>query len=266
MDKTAAYLGHKILHFGRCWLPHILFCCLLICIFPKTSGMRPVLHWIPYKERLAAIIVLALLYSHYLFFIPRLLIQARCIAYAICAVATISTGAALELLIIEPELMRTIYKGFPPNTHNTLLFGDLRHVFYRDAALLAFFILLSLYQHTAHSIHKLQKSTANHLQVVCVKDADNNSLFLNISDILYCQQERNYTHIITTQQEYRLRSSLRQTCETLGENCVQVNRYQAAMLPHILERKKDYILVGDMNRPETATKLVVTQGFQSAGL
>lgn len=258
--------GRKILLFGRKWLPHILFCCILIYIFPHTSGMRPVLHWIPYKERLAAATVLILLYSHYLFFIPHFLIQSRYFAYVIYTIVSVLTGAFLELAIVGPDIVRYIYIDFPQETTRSLLFSCFRYVLYRDAALLAFIILLALYQHATHSFHKLQKSTARQIKVICVKDKNNNNVFLSIPEIIYCQQKRNYTHVFTAQQEYRMRSSLRQTCDTLGYDCVQANRYQAVMRPHIVERDRNYFVVGDKDNPDGQIKIMISQGFQSADL
>lgn len=256
--------GRKILLFGRKWLPHILFCCILIYIFPHISGMRPVLHWIPYKERLAAVIVLILLYSHYLFFIPHYLIQSRYVAYSIYAITTIITGVFLELIVVGPDLIRDLYNNFPQETTRCLLLSCFINVFFRDAALLAFIILLALYQHATSSIHNLQKRTARQMKVICVKDKDNNNVFLSIPEIIYCQQKRNYTHVYTAQQEYRMRSSLRQTCDTLGDDCVQVSRHQAVMRPHIVERDQNYFMVEDKDNPDGQIKIMISQGFQTA--
>ncbi len=100
-------------------------------------------------------------------------------------------------------------------------------------------------------------ASARQLQVLKVKDGEKNDCFIKISQLLYCKQDRNYTHYFTGDNEYTTLSTLKEIKEQIGDECIQISR-NLLVMKHAIEDQNDaYVTLHNPSNPETPIILPV---------
>lgn len=258
LTKGLSQLGS----FFRKWGIHLLFIAVFVWLFPRSSGLRPVICNPPYLELLAAFWVLLFLYSHYLFWIPKVLCAKRIVLYIIVAVVTVLICSGGEMLLLRDDLCRVAYGGFNVRDRRYFLLQDLYYVSLRDIGLMTLFLILRMWKYQHDKVTDLQKNKIHKPHVIQVKDHDNNILLLETDDILYCHQDKNYTYYHTAKDTYTSLTSLRKVKELFGDDCVQISRNTLVMRHAIAERKNAYVKLCDKNDPEYSQRLIINESFQ----
>jgi hypothetical protein len=121
-------------------------------------------------------------------------------------------------------------------------------------AFLSLYILFSLYEEAVKEGESMKKESAKQLQLLKVKDNQKKDCFIKIPQLLYCKQVRNYTHYFTSDSEYTTLSTLKETKELLGDNCIQISRNLLALRHAILDQNDAYVT---LHNPSDAGKPII---------
>ena len=103
----------------------------------------------------------------------------------------------------------------------------------------------------------MKKESAKQLQLLKVKDNQKKDCFIEIPQLLYCQQVKNYTHYYTETDEYTSLTTLKEIKELIGEDCVQVGRSLLVMRHAIQEQNGAYITLRNPSNPREPIVLSV---------
>ena len=254
MDKNKTDFTSSLWRFGRKWIVHIIFCACFIYQFSHMSVTRPLIPEPSYLEYVFAIFVLLFLYTHYFLFIPKFLLQKKYTQYVVIAIVNVFIWSSCEVFFLKTYMTEFFYSEFTPVVQNKLLVQDIINIFVRNIALLAIYILLSLYEKAVIEENSTKIASARQLQLLKVKDNQKKDCFIKIPQLLYCKQVRNYTHYFTSDSEYTTLSTLKETKELLGDNCIQISRNLLVMRHAILDQNDSYVT---LHNPSDAGKPII---------
>lgn len=261
-DEKTMKVGHQIWAFCRKWGFLLLFPVLFLWLFPRFSGMRPVVTSSPSKELIAGVWVLLFLYSHYFFFIPHYLATKRYAHYIVLSIVTLLLCGAGEMLFLYNDLRLGVYQHFSLPDQRYFLMQDFVFVTMRDAGLLALFVMMKEIEIVNEQYAELQKDNIEQLRVIKVRDKEKRSVLLNINEILYCEQKRNYTHFYTETAEYTALCSLKSLGDQLGGEGVRISRNMLVMRHAIAQRKDSYVVLNKNSYPNGINRLIVNDKFR----
>ena len=261
MDKKTKKSEKSLWPFCRKWLIVLLFTVFFLWLFPRSSGLRPIVFNSPFKEQTAGLWVLLFLYLHYLLLIPRYLGKRRHALYAVVSIVTLLLCGAGEILFLCDDLREYVYCGYSQEEQHYFLFQDFLFVTMRDAGLLAVIVLLKQLEIVNDEYTDLQKEGIRQFRVVKVRDKDNRPLLLSTDDILYCEQKKNYTHFHTATGEYTALSSLKTISLQFGEECVRISR-NTLVMRHAIEQEGDsFLILKESAYPDNLRELMVSERY-----
>ena len=249
MDENKAGFLSSLRQFGRKWLVHLVICIGFIYVFSHMSLMRPLIPKPFYMEYVVAIFVLLFLYLHYFLFIPKFLLQKKYALYFIIALGSALVWSCCEVGFLYSKLHDFFYANFPSEIQFELFKQDIITQSMRNLALLAFFVLLGLYENAVREEESMKKESAKQLHLLHVKDRGKKDCFIEIPQLLYCQQVKNYTHYYTGTDEYTSLTTLKEIKELIGDECVQVGRSFLVMRHAIQEQNDAYITLRNPSNP-----------------
>lgn len=142
------------------------------------------------------------------------------------------------------------YSNFPVDYQKEFYQQNVLGCSMRNIALLSIYILFSLYEEAVREEKSMKKESAKQLQLLKVKDNQKKNCFIEISQLLYCKQVRNYTHYFTSDSEFTTLSTLKETKELLGDNCIQISRNLLDMRHAILDQNDAYVTLRNPLTPE----------------
>ncbi|MBO6051517.1 MAG: LytTR family transcriptional regulator DNA-binding domain-containing protein [Bacteroidales bacterium] len=250
MDKNKTDFTSSLWRFGRKWIVHIIFCACFIYQFSHMSVMRPLIPEPTYMEYIFALFALTFLYLHYFLFIPRFLLQKKYVQYFIIAIVSALIWSCCEAGFLKTYLHKYFYSNFPSFVQTKLFIHDIVGISMRNIALLSIYILFSLYEEAVREEKSMKKESAKQLQLLKVKDNQKKDCFIEISQLLYCKQVRNYTHYFTSDSEFTTLSTLKETKELLGDNCIQISRNLLAIQHAIIDQNDAYVTLKNPLNPE----------------
>lgn len=236
--------------FGRNWVFHLIFCVGFAYVFTHMSVMRPLIPHPAYLEYACAAFVLLFLYLHYCFLIPKFLLQRKYTQYVVMAIVTALVWSCCEVGFLKPYLDKYFYAKVPVPFQTGLFVQDIAAIFMRNIATLSIYILFGLYEKAVSEEKNMKAVSANQLHLLRVKDNQKEDCFIEIPQLLYCRQDRNYTHYFTRDGEYTTLTTLKEIKELIGEDCVQVGRNLLIMRQAILEENSEYVTLHNPSDPE----------------
>ena len=180
MDENKAGFLSLLRQFGRKWLVHLVICIGFIYVFSHMSLMRPLIPKPFYMEYVVAIFVLLFLYLHYLLFIPKFLLQKKYALYFIIALGSALVWSCCEVGFLYSKLHDFFYANFPSEIQFELFKQDIITQSMRNLALLAFFVLLGLYENAVREEESMKKESAKQLRLIHVKDKEKKDCFIEI--------------------------------------------------------------------------------------
>lgn len=264
MDKMIKKIWLLLWRFGKKSSILLLFTVFFFWLFPRTSGMRPIVFSTPYKELTVGIGILLFLFTHYFYFIPQYLSTKRYVSYATISVITLLICGAAEILYLRKDLCMNVYQYFSLKEQHYFLLQDFFLVTIRDAGLWVAFILMKEVEIVNEEYAELQKENIKQLHVIKVKNMDKKNVLLNIEEILYCEQKKNYTHFYTTTAEYIALCSLKSVKNQFDGECLQINRSTLVMKQAIKQRMDNYIVLKEVAFPKRITRLIVNERYQDS--
>lgn len=250
MDKKKTNFFSSLRSFGRKWMVHIIFCTCFIYQFTHMSVMRSLIETPKYIEYCFSIYVLFFLYTHYFLFIPKFLLQKKCTQYIIIAIVSAIIWSCCEIWLLADILREFFYSNFPSEVQAVVFRQTIFNIFMRNIALLAIYILLSLYEKTVTDVKNMKIASAKQLHLLKVKDNQKKECFIEIPQLLYCKQVRNYTHYFTDNNEYTTLTTLKEIKELIGDDCIQVSRNLLAMRHAIMDQNDAYVTLKNPSNPE----------------
>jgi len=262
MDKMTKNFKKSLCLFCRKWWRVLLFTAFFLWLFPRSSGLRPIVYSSPLKEPTVGLWVLLFLYLHYLFLIPCYLGKKRYTLYTVIFIVTLLLCGAGEILFLCDDLREFIYYGYSLEEQHYFLFQDFLFVTMRDAGLLAVFVLLKQLEIVNDEYTDLQNEGIRRFRVVKVRDKDNKPLLLSMDDILYCEQKKNYTHFHTATGEYTALTSLKTISLQFGKECVQISR-NTLVMQHAIEQEGDtFLILKESAYPDNLKELMVNERYR----
>lgn len=220
--------------------------------------MRPLVPKPIYIEYICAFLVLLFLYLHYFLFIPRILVQKKYALYIVVAIVSAFVWSCCEIAFLSPYLMRYFYSKFSIEIRKILFEQVIFSVFLRNIALLAIYVLLSLYENAVREVTEMKAETVKQMQVLKVKDKQKRICFVKIPQLIYCWQDKNYTHYYTDGGEYTSRTALKEIKELLGNECIQMGRNLLVMRHAVLDQNDSYVTLCNPSDPENPIILSVS--------
>ena len=187
--------------------------------------------------------------SFILLFIPKFLLQKKYAIYFVIALGSALVWSCCEVVFLYTKLHDFFYANFPSEIQFELFKQDVINQSMRNLALLAFFILLGLYENAVREEESMKKESAKQLRLIHVKDKEKKDCFIEIPQLLYCQQVKNYTHYYTETEEYTSLTTLKEIKELIGEDCVQVGRSLLVMRHAIRDQNDAYITLCNPSNP-----------------
>lgn len=174
---------------------NILFCISLLWFFSRNAFLRPYLGSTA-NELLAGVLLLAMLYSNYFFFYPKLYRSHISLYWSIVVVSSLGTGC-VELALGYPFISKChaliIAKVGSSYYFSKLLFL----IFSRNLAFNFFPYMLRERKHLQQSLETEIKIVYKYARMIDVCDGKNNCSHIPIDDIFYCKKNGNETDVYT---------------------------------------------------------------------
>lgn len=198
-------------------LLNIFFCSIALWIFTRNSYLRPFSGSL-FKEFLSGILVLASIYANYFILYPKLYFKNRHTAYwLIVTLVSILIGivdlamAYSNIVLLNNQVIKIVG---PFIFFSNILFL----VIGRNFAVNLFSFLLRDRQHFQHSMENEVRIVYQNVRKIDVTDQDNNLQLIDVDDIFYCHQNKNFSEIAMVQNQkfYRL-CSMKHLEQLLGE-------------------------------------------------
>lgn len=234
---------------------HVIFITVFLWCFGHFSFLRPAAFGAIYKEYFSASIVLLMLYSNYLVFIPQFYLTRKYKLFLFLFLTSLLATSAIEMLIIIPNITKCYPSSF--NEHDVFIATLINSFFVgcRNLAFLLFFFVLRIFEHERETLEKERIALAKNKGIICVPNGKNNVETISISDISYILHERNYTYLYTIDgNRYCKYCSLSSMEKILPENLfLRVNRNTIISLNKITHYTENSIsiLYGNPSREMT---------------
>ena len=254
MDENKTNFTDSLLRFGRKWMAHVIFCICFTYLFTHMSVTRPLIPNPSYLEYVFATFVFLFLYIHYFLFIPRFLLQKKHTQYIVIAFVSTFLWSICEVGFLKTYLTEFFYSGFTPVIQNKLLVQDIVNIFVRNMALLAIFIHFCQYEKVVREGEDMKIASARQLHLLKVKDSQKKDCFIEIPQLLYSKQVRNYTYHFTGDNEYTSLTTLKEVKELIGDDCIQVSRNLLVMRHAIADKNDSYVT---LHNPSDAGKPII---------
>ena len=180
-------------------LLNIVVCVIVIRGFTRNSILRPYAGS-AVKEAICAVLLLASLYVNYFLLYPKLYPKYPKMYWVTMCLVTVMAGVA-DIAIAYPFIARVnayIIQIAGPFAFFSMLTGL---TVGRNLALNCFLFLIRDRNRSQQSLEKETKIVYERVRMLDVTDKDSNIQLLTMDDILYCEQQRNFTTIHTVKNE-----------------------------------------------------------------
>ncbi len=224
---------------------HVIFITVFLWCFGHFSFLRPAAFGAIYKEYFSASIVLLMLYSNYLVFIPQFYLTRKYKLFLFLFLTSLLATSAIEMLIIIPNITKCYPSSF--NEHDVFIATLINSFFVgcRNLAFLLFFFVLRIFEHERETLEKERIALVKNKGIICVPNGKNIMETISISDISCILHERNYTYLYTNDgNRYCKYCSLSSMEELLPENLfIRVNRNAIIPLNKITRYTEDSVSI-----------------------
>ena len=242
----------------------LVFSAVVIVVFRYYSMLRPGALGAIHKEMIAGGIVLALCHLNYFVLYPQLYLKRHILVYLLTTVFSAMAATILEVVLVYPQIKVIIdmVSDASPQEYYTAMTISL---FLRDLCFVFFFFLIRLlesaYQEN-NNINLLLQNTDNLL--LARKGTDEKELVtVRLEDIVYCQQNENYTYIylVNGMKVYR-NSSLKSLYELLSTSrAARISRKVLVFYRHIVSYDNKSVYV-DISKNGVIVGLEITDAYR----
>ena len=234
-------------------LLNIVFCAVLLWFFTRNAFLRPYAGS-PLKEVLAGLLLLGSLYANYFLFYPILYQKCARVLYWLALVFTALITSILELAIAYKSIV--FCNGFLIQEVGFIYYFSMHLALIAGRNLLFNFFpfLLRERQHFKKSLEKEVKVVYQTVRMLDVTDKNNNIQLVNIDDIFYCHQQRNFTEIYTVQNtKYTRLGSMRHLEQLFDDDFVRITPTVLVPFRYIKKCTGETVIMKKMPWEETPT-------------
>ena len=211
-------MKHKLLKTIAVILLNVLFCATVIWLFTQNSVLRPYAGSF-LKEALSALLLLGSLYANYFLLYPKIHKKYSYVAYWLSVVLLAVIVGFADIAIAYPYISKCNAAVIQIVGFFTFFSTHLSYTIGRNLALNFFPYLFRERQHLRHSLEKEREIVYERVRMLDVTDKGSNIQFVSIDEILYCQQQRNFTMVYTVQNKsYTRLGSMKHLEQLFGEN------------------------------------------------
>ena len=202
-------------------LLNVTFCAITLWFYARNSYLRPFSGSF-FKEFISGFVLLGSLYINYFLLYPKFYQKhqyAYWIALVLIAVTTglVDFGLAKKNILFSAAGAIQIVGTF--NFFSKIYFL----IIFRNLSFNFFPFLLRERQHLKKSLEKEVKVVYRTVRMLDVIDKDCNIQLVNIDDIFYCHQQRNFTEIYTVQNTKHTRlGSMKHLEQLFGDDFVRI--------------------------------------------
>ena len=234
-------------------LLNVLFCAVTLWFFARNAFLRPYAGS-PLKEVLAGLLLLGSLYTNYFLFYPIFYQKCAHIFYWLVLVFTALITSLMDLAIAYKSIAAC----------NAFLIQEVgfvgyfsMHLFFiagRNLLLNFFPFLFRDRQHFQQALEKEVKVVYRDVRKLDVTDKDSNIHLVDIDDIFYCRQQRNYTDIYMVQnRKYTRIGSMKHLEQLFGDDFIRITNKELVPFRYIEECIGDRVIMKEMQWEDEPT-------------
>ena len=234
----------------------VLFTVFVIYVFSNFSMLRPAACGALYKEPITAAFVISICFLNYFVLFPFLYRKRKFLLYFIFTLVSVLIAAIAEEIIVFPQVNGIISQISNLTLREYSLFLTVT-LLIRNLCFIGLFFLVSLLEDSIRENKEINDSMKkiNKLIIAKCENGENKSKMITIpiNDIVYCQQEENYTYFFTTDgNKYNRNCSLSSFAKELGNQLVvRVSRGVIVFYKHIhsFDENNVYVEFMDKEKP-----------------
>lgn len=233
-------------------LLNILLCTVTLWFFTRNSYLRPFSGSL-LKEAISGVVLLGSLYVNYFLLYTKLYQNYPKIYWLALVLVAMLTGI-IDLAIAYSGIMScnaqlVEYVG-AFNFFSKILFITV----WRNLALIVFSFLIRERQHFQQAWEKEVKVVYQDIRMLDVTDKKSNIHLINIDDIFYCHQQRNFTDIFTVQNKsYTRLGSMKHLEQLFGNDFVRITPTDLVPFRYIKTCKENIVIMKKMPWEEGRT-------------
>ena len=207
-------------------MAQLFFCIFFLYLFANNALIRPTAHGILYKEYFIGAFLLLVVYLNALVLYPKFYLRNRHFLYVLLSLASIAVAIAVEFAWIYHDVMRELLQYMSEPMAQRYFWERTPFVFLRDAGGLSMTFLICEFIHLHHQAKCLDKTLVENPEIIVAEDPSHDMVLLKTQDIIYCEQEGNYTKICREDKRLFFRyGSLTKFISLIGKDTfVQINR------------------------------------------
>jgi predicted transcriptional regulator len=233
-----------------------LFAVLVLCAFNYYSLLRPAAYGALYKESITAIFVISICFLNYFVLFPILYKKRKFLLYAVSTFFSVLITAIAEEVLVYPQVSEIFSPIGDLTLHEYTIFLTFI-LLIRNLCFVSLFLLVSLLEDSIRENKEINDSVKkiNNLIIAKCENGENKSKMITIpiNDIVYCQQEENYTYIFTTAgNKYNRNCSLSSFAKELGNQLVvRISRGVIVFYKHVhsFDENNVYVAFMDKEKP-----------------
>ena len=205
---------------------HVAFCAILVLFFCRNSFMRPIARGELYKEAVAGIFLLCMLYLNYLLLIPQFLGKRKYAAFAVLALLSVLASGIGEMLLVRSNVQQCIAPYCSQAQLVRSLSVTTAMVTLRNFGFFCFFLVLRLLEDIIRDSRRTEILLRKKTSYIEARGNHSEQVAVNVDDINYCVQNQNYATIHTKSgKTFEKYCSLRNLEELIGEgHVVRISR------------------------------------------
>lgn len=244
----------------------VLFTVLTVYFFTYYSVLRPAAYGALYKEYISASLVIIICFQNYFVLFPILYRKRKFLLYAVLTVLSALFAAIAEEVLVFPQVSEIIHQINDMTTKEYSIILAIS-LFTRNLCFVGFFFLIRLLEDVAQENMEINDSLKriNNL-VIANNDNSNNknkTITIPLNDIVYCQQEENYTYLFTTDgNKYNKNCSLSNFANQLGNQLVvRISRSIIVFYKHVYSYDNNTVYVVYSNK-EKVVGFKITDAYK----
>ena len=238
-----------------------IFAVLVLFAFNYYSLLRPAAYGALYKESITAIFVVLICFLNYFVLFPSLYRKRKFLLYAVSTFFSVLTAAIAEEVLVYPQVSEIISQIGDMTLHENIFFLSVT-LLIRNLCFLGLFFLVSLLEDSFRENVEIKESLKRINNLIVVRSDNytnkNEMTTIPISDIVYCQQEENYTYIFTKDgKKFNRNCSLSNFVKELGDQLVvRISRGVIVFYKHIQSFDDNNVYVEFMDKEKPVGFLI----------
>lgn len=233
-------------------LLNILFCAVTLWFFVRNSFLRPFSGSF-LKETISGVVLLGSLYVNYFLLYPKVYQNHPKIYWLTLVLIAMLTGI-IDLAIAYHGIMSCNAQIVEYVGSFNFFSKILLIIVWRNLALIVFPFLIRERQHFQQAWENEVKVVVQDIRMLDVTDKKSNIHLVNIDDIFYCHQQRNFTVIFMVQNKsYTRLGSMKHLEQLFGEDFVRITPTELVPFRYIKTCKDNTVIMKKMPWEEEHT-------------